>query len=95
MGVEYYTCNYCGETFSDCGGFVICECGTKWCDDECAEADGYISEHCSLHPDLDDYDLMYDYRENIVIVIAAMSVNIMLKQAANTVDRKILMTEFY
>ena len=41
MGVEFYTCNYCGETFSDCGGFVGCECGTKWCDDECAEADGY------------------------------------------------------
>lgn len=64
MGVEFYTCNYCGETFSDCGGFVGCECGTKWCDDECAEADGYISEHCNLHPDLDDYDLMYDYRKN-------------------------------
>ena len=62
MGVEFYTCNYCGETFSDCGGFVGCECGIKWCDDECAEADGYISEHCSLHPDLDDYDLMYNYR---------------------------------
>lgn len=59
MGVEYYTCNYCGETFSDCGDFVGCECGTKWCDDECAEADGYISEHCSLHPDLDNLHMAH------------------------------------
>ena len=64
MGVEYYTCNYCGETFSDCGRYVSCEsCGTKWCDEECAEADGYIAEHCGLHPDLDTYDLMRQYRK--------------------------------
>ena len=29
MGVEFYTCNYCRETFYDCGGFVGCECGTN------------------------------------------------------------------
>lgn len=64
MGIEFYTCNYCGETFSDYGDFVECEsCGTKWCDDECAESDGYIGEHCNLYPDLDNYDLMYNYRE--------------------------------
>lgn len=63
MSVEFYTCKHCGETFSECGDFVECEsCGTKWCDDECAEADGYIREYCSLHPDLDSYDSMHDYR---------------------------------
>lgn len=42
MGVEFYTCDNCGETFADCGEYVSCEtCWTKWCCDECAEEDGY------------------------------------------------------
>lgn len=50
MSVDYYSCNNCGETFSDCGSFVSCEtCGTKWCCDECAEEDGYIAEHCKKY----------------------------------------------
>lgn len=62
MGVEFYTCDNCGETFADCGEYVSCEtCCTKWCCDECAEEDGYVGEHCKLHPDLDDYDIMYEY----------------------------------
>lgn len=64
MGVEFYTCENCRETFSDYGKYVSCEtCSTKWCCDECAEEDGYVREHCKLHPDLDDYDLMYEYRK--------------------------------
>ena len=54
MGVEFYTCDNCGTTFPDCGEYVSCEC---------AEEDGYVREHCKLHPDLDDYDLMYEYRK--------------------------------
>lgn len=42
MGVDYYSCNFCGETFPDCGHYVNCECGYNWCSEECAEADGYI-----------------------------------------------------
>lgn len=43
MGVEFYTCENCRETFSDYGKYVSCEtCSTKWCCDECAEEDGYI-----------------------------------------------------
>ena len=41
MGVDWYACEKCGETFPDCGDFVRCECGVKWCSDECAEEDGY------------------------------------------------------
>lgn len=64
MSIDYYVCKNCGDTFCECGGYVSCEsCGTKWCDDKCAEDDGYIREHCSLHPDLDTYDLMRDYRK--------------------------------
>ena len=41
MGVDWYSCKYCGETFPDCGDFVSCECGEHWCDYDCAEADGF------------------------------------------------------
>lgn len=60
MSVDYYVCNYCGETFSDCGSYVSCEeCCTRWCSDECAELDGYIAGHCKKYDvygysDLDD-----------------------------------------
>ncbi len=64
MSVDYYTCNHCGDTFPDCGYFVSCEsCGTHWCSDECAEEDGYITEHCKRIPELDNRDLMETYRE--------------------------------
>jgi len=42
MGVDWLACNYCGETFPDCGHFVRCEeCGATWCSDECANEEGY------------------------------------------------------
>jgi hypothetical protein len=41
MGVDYLVCNNCGDTFPDCGSFVSCECGERWCSQSCAEADGY------------------------------------------------------
>lgn len=64
MSVDYLTCNCCEENFPDCGYYVSCEsCGTHWCSDECAEEDGYISEHCKKFPILSDRDEMEDYRE--------------------------------
>jgi len=27
-----------------CGYYVSCDCGRKWCSDECAEEDGWINE---------------------------------------------------
>jgi hypothetical protein len=47
MGVDFYACDYCGDTFPDCGEYVSCECGEHWCSDECAEADGFKEESCS------------------------------------------------
>lgn len=96
MGVEFYTCDNCGETFADCGEYVSCEtCCTKWCCDECAEEDGYVGEHCKLHPDLDDYDLMYEYRKNIVNTTVVQTVSIMCLIAASIVEKKIILTMCY
>lgn len=47
MGVDYLTCENCGNNFPDCGHFVTCEnCGRDWCDYNCANADGYTEEYC-------------------------------------------------
>ena len=63
MGVWYYTCENCGKNFPDCGYYVSCECGTRWCSDECAKEDGYVVEHCRKYPDLINRDEMEEYRE--------------------------------
>lgn len=48
MGVDYYVCAYCGETFPDAGYYVSCEeCGTHWCSDSCAKEEGYVKQHCT------------------------------------------------
>jgi len=47
MGVDYYSCNSCGDTFGDVGTYISCVCERKWCNDECAKEDGYIKEHCN------------------------------------------------
>lgn len=44
MGVDFYACDWCGETFPDCGDYVSCDCGRMWCSDECAENEGYREE---------------------------------------------------
>ena len=65
MGVDYYTCNCCEDNFPDCGYYVSCEsCGTHWCSDECAEAEGYIAEHCRKYTILYNRDLMENYRKD-------------------------------
>lgn len=48
MGIDYYSCKYCGDSFPDVIDYVICDCGEHWCSDECAEADGYKRENCKL-----------------------------------------------
>ena len=51
MGIYYFACDYCGETFPDCGYYVSCEsCGTRWCSDECANEDGFVyrESHCDF-----------------------------------------------
>ena len=59
MSVDYYSCERCGDTFPDCGDYTTCNedaggCGRTWCDDGCAEADGYIREYCKLEKEVDN-----------------------------------------
>jgi len=37
MGVDFYTCPVCEDTFPDCGEYYECEyCNTRFCSDKCA-----------------------------------------------------------
>lgn len=60
MGVDWYACKNCENTFPDCGDYVYCECGEHWCSDECASADGYIAEDCKLGCEVQEQYLQYD-----------------------------------
>lgn len=43
---------------------MTCEsCYTSWCSEECATEEGYVREHCKKYLELDDRDLMEEYRE--------------------------------
>lgn len=64
MGVDYYSCHNCEETFPDCGYYVTCQsCFTHWCSEECAAEEGYVEEHCSKH-NIFNRDDMEHFREN-------------------------------
>jgi hypothetical protein len=39
MGVDFYACDICGEVFADCGDYVSCECGGRFCSNDCAHMD--------------------------------------------------------
>lgn len=54
MGVDFYPCSNCGETYCDCGYYVTCECGRDWCSDECANEDGYSKCSCKLGKELEE-----------------------------------------
>lgn len=41
MGIDYLSCNYCGDGFPDVIDYVSCDCGNSWCSEECAKKDGY------------------------------------------------------
>lgn len=41
MGVDFFPCDYCGESICDCGSYERCECGRRWCDKKCAKGDGF------------------------------------------------------
>ncbi|MCC0645356.1 hypothetical protein KGF41_13905 [Clostridioides sp. ZZV14-6150] len=57
MSVDFYNCTACGEIFCDCGDFIGCDCGKKWCSEECANDDGFKKEQCKLKIN------MYDDKE--------------------------------
>ena len=54
MGIDYFTCKSCGSNFPDCTDFVSCDCGEHWCDEECAECDGYEEVYISDYEDEDE-----------------------------------------
>lgn len=54
MGVDYYTCDYCGKTFPDCCYYISCDCTRMWCSDVCAEKDGYENRENEEIEDGDD-----------------------------------------
>lgn len=59
MGVDFYPCSNCGDTYCDCGDYITCNedaggCGRDWCSDDCAIEDGYEKEHCKK-----GYDVYY------------------------------------
>lgn len=37
MGVDFYACNYCEETFCDAGYYFSCDCGYHYCDNKCGD----------------------------------------------------------
>jgi hypothetical protein len=71
MGVDWYSCRNCGDTFPDCGPHESCECGEHWCCSSCAEEDGinykydeeddYETISCNYcrEEDFEDYELLY------------------------------------
>ncbi len=40
MGVDWYTCASCHETFNDCGNFFGCDCGEMYCSPKCGDREG-------------------------------------------------------
>lgn len=35
MGVDFYACQNCGETYCDCGYYFTCSCEAMFCSDRC------------------------------------------------------------
>ncbi|MGL4453721.1 MAG: hypothetical protein ACRCX8_06775 [Sarcina sp.] len=65
MGVDFYPCSYCGETYCDCGEYVTCNeeaggCGRDWCGNECAGYDGHKDCSCKLERDIEDGAYNYE-----------------------------------
>ena len=58
MGVSFYICARCNSTFPDCGEYIRCSCGRKWCWDDCAKKDGwhYDEKTGDDEIDFDDYE---------------------------------------
>lgn len=58
MGVDFFTCDNCGETFNDCGDYAHCEtCGQYLCPD-CMRK--YGVGHSMIMPNKDSEDDGYD-----------------------------------
>lgn len=65
MGIDWYSCNKCGETFPDCGDYVGCECGEHWCSEECASEHGYRREEACEENDWVESSCKYCRKEDV------------------------------
>lgn len=68
MGVDFLVCERCGTTFADCGDFVRCgdDCGNRWCDEECAETDGYTRANCKLGLEVSEEGYLEDCKDECI-----------------------------
>lgn len=47
MGIDYYSCDECGESFPDVCGYAVCvDCGNRLCS-TCMKQSGVSGEMCS------------------------------------------------
>ena len=74
MGVDFYSCAYCDKIFANCSYYFKCECGKKFCSNECAklinesedeDIDEFTCRICR-NECISDFDLLNFYldREN-------------------------------
>jgi hypothetical protein len=56
VGVSFFPCDYCSRSICDCGDYIRCNdnCERRWCNDNCAEQDGF------RRPDWDGADKYQD-----------------------------------
>lgn len=60
MGVDFFSCDGCGESICDCGSYIKCrKCEHRWCDLTCAIKNGGYK----YNDDEDDDDYDDDYEE--------------------------------
>lgn len=66
MSVEFFYCHFCRQSVCDCGFYTSCNCGRRWCDEDCAQSEGYINveepqiSSCKFcrEEDLEDYQIV-------------------------------------
>lgn len=65
MGVDFYTCKECSQTFPDCGPYTACRvCGGQFCDDKCAGAQRMTKKQVEQYCDCgEDFNAKKEKRE--------------------------------
>ena len=54
MGIDYLSCDHCGDGFPDCVDYVYCSCDKHWCSYDCALEDGFEELDEDEYPELDE-----------------------------------------
>jgi hypothetical protein len=66
MGVDFFTCDHCGESICDAGDYDHCDCGKRFCsgprDTGCGKVheneDGSLTCSFCRREEISDYDLL-------------------------------------